>query len=109
MSVMVRHFLSGLDGSPGRQPYVSRAIFGLPSPQGAATPAKLCPELSCSKSSCPGEQAVPSSKKEISMELAKSPGSIYIPPLPLTVPLGWAYGDEFAAMMALATNWKHTP
>lgn len=43
------------------------------------------------------------------MEPSKSPGSIYILPLPLTVPLGWAYGDEAAAMTLLAIDWKHIP
>lgn len=42
------------------------------------------------------------------MEQSKSSGSIYILPLPLTVALGWAYGDEAAAMTALTIDWMHT-
>jgi len=42
------------------------------------------------------------------VELPKSPGSIYVLPLPLTALLGWACRDEAAPMTILATDWKHT-
>lgn len=87
--------------------YICWARLGLSSPQGDATPANFCPEPSCSKPSCLREQAVPSSKKENSMELSKSPGSIYTLPLPLTVPPCWAYGDEAAGKTTLAINREH--
>lgn len=111
MSVVVRHFLSDLNGSPRRQPSFMSVgpILGCLLCTELLIPAKLCPEPGCSKTGCPGEQAVPSSKKENPVELSKSPGSIYILRLPLTVPLGWAYGDEAAAVTVLAIDWKHTP
>lgn len=86
--------------------YVCRANLGLPSLYGAAHPCQALPRAWLLKNQLPWRAG---SKKENPVELSKSPGSIYILRLPLTVPLGWAYGDEAAAVAVLAIDWKHTP